>query len=247
MEPTSNTGGEFISYPTNRVVGTIDNPADAQDALVALVEAGCKPEEIEVLYGEEGMHRLDPTGEEHGLLARFQRAVLAYHSEYKYIKHHEDDIRAGRFVIMVLAEEPERRERVAEILQAHGGHFLVFFGRWTMQLLDAGSRSAALAEDESRLPAVGHTYEAEFGGAVFHLRFESETVMTVTDPARGTSETVQMSAAGIRPGVVMLSWQEASKATVVSVGDFENGVVYTNVTRPDGTFLRAKSTLKRLQ
>jgi hypothetical protein len=247
MEQTSNKGDKFISYPMNRVVGTIDDPAEAQAAIEALLEAGFKLEEIDVLYGEEGMRRLDPTGKEHGLLARFQRAVLQYNEERKYIRHHEEDIRAGHFVIMVLAGELERRETVKEILQSHSGHFIVFYGRWAMQSLDAGSTSAASAEYESRLPAVGYTYEAGFDGAVFHLRFESEAEMTVTDPAKGTSETVQMEATGIRPGVVMISWQEANKATMVSVGDFENGIVYTSVTRSDGTFLRLKGTLKRLQ
>ena len=246
MESTANKGGEFISYPMNRVAGTIDDPTDAHAAIAALIEAGYKLEEIDVLCGEEGMRRLDPTGKEHGLLARFQRAVLQYNSEYKYLSHHEEDLRAGHFVIMVRAEEPERRDTVKEILQSHGGHFLVFFGRLAMHRLDVGDALAAPVEDESRVAAVGHTYEAEFDGVVFHLRFESEAVMTVTDPAKGTSETVQMEATGIRPGVVMISWREASKATVVSVGDFENGIIYTVVTRSDGTFLRMKGMLKRL-
>jgi molybdenum cofactor biosynthesis MoaF-like protein len=247
MESTANKGGEFISYPMNRVAGTIDDPTEAHAAIEALREAGYKLEEIDVLCGEEGMRRLDPTGKEHGLFARFQRTVLQYNSEYKYISHHEEDLRAGHFVIMVLAEEPERRETVVEILWSHGGHFIVFFGRWSMRLLDAGNTSAAHTDDENRLPTVGDIYEAEFGDAVFHFRFESEAEMTVTDPAKGTSATVQMSATVIRPGVLMLSWQEANKTTVVSVGDFENGIIYTNATRSDGTFLRMQGTLKRRQ
>ena len=247
MESPSNKGGEFISYPTDRVVATIDDPADAQAAIEALLEAGCTPEEIDVLYGAEGLRRLDPTGKEHGLLARFQRTLLQFNEEPKYIRRHEEDLRAGHFVIMVRAEEPERREAVKEILQSHGGHFIVFFGKLAMHRLDVGSTSAAPEEYDSHLPVVGHTYEAAFDDAVLHLRFESETVMTVTDPAKGTSETVQMEAMGIRPGVVMISWQEASKATMVSVGDFENGIIYTNVTRYDGTFLRMQGTLQKLR
>jgi hypothetical protein len=247
MESTANKGGAFISYPMNRVAGTIDDPTDAHAATEALIEAGYKLEEIDVLYGEEGLRRLDPTGNEHGWLARFQRTVMQYNSEYKYLSHHEADLRAGHFVIMVLAEEPERRETVKEILQAHGGHFIVFFGRWSMRLLDAGSTSAVPTDDENRLPTVGDIYEAEFGGAVFHFRFESEDEMIITDPAKGTSTTVQMSATVIRPGVVMISWQEANKTTVVSVGDFENEIIYTNATRSDGTFLRMQGTLKRRQ
>ena len=59
-------------------------------------------EEIEVLYGEEGLRRLDPTGKEHGFLARIQRSAFHWHEEDKYLKRHVEDIRAGRFVIMAL-------------------------------------------------------------------------------------------------------------------------------------------------
>ena len=99
-------------------------------------------------------------------------------------------------------------------------------------------------------PAVGHVYEVNFSSWVFHLHFKSEMVMTLTnaeDPFKGTSETVQISVTPIRPGVFMISWQEAEKTTVVHVEDFENGIVHTNVTLPNGVFLRRSGTLKKLQ
>jgi hypothetical protein len=74
--------------------------------------------------------------------------------------------------------------------------------------------------------------------------------MTLTNaegPFKGISETVQISVTPIRPGVFMISWQEADKTTVVHVEDFENGIVHTNVTEPNGAFLRRSGTLKKLQ
>jgi len=41
--------------------------------------------------------------------------------------------------------------------------------------------------------------------------------------------------------------QEKDKTTVVHVRDFEKGIVYTNITRPDNTFVRLKGTLKKVQ
>jgi hypothetical protein len=248
MEPTANKSGEFISYPTNRVVGTIDEPWAAQAVVEALLEAGFNMDELDVLYGEEGIRRIDPTGKEQGLLARLQRAAFHWNEEDKYLRQHVEDIRAGHFVIMVLAKEPEKREKVRDILKSHGGHFIKFFGNWAIQSLDIGYlTSAAPAEYESYLPDIGHIYEVHFDGAVLKVRYESEEVMTLTDQAKGTSETVRMSTTEIRPGVLMISWQEASKTTVVHLVDFENGIVYANTTLSDGTFLRMKGTLKRLQ
>jgi hypothetical protein len=248
MKSTSNKSSEFISYPTNRVVGTIDDPGTAQTVVEALHEAGFNMNEIDILYGEEGMRRLDPTGEEQGLLARVQRVAFHWHEEDKYLRQHVEDIKAGHFVIMTLAKEPEKREKVRDILKSHGGRFIKFFGNWAIQSLDTGSFApAAPAEYESYLPDIGHIYEAHFDGAVLNVRYESKEVMTLTDQAKRTSETVRMSSTKIRRGVLMFSWQEASKTTAVHVVDFENGVVYANTTQPDGTFIRMKGALKRLQ
>jgi len=99
-------------------------------------------------------------------------------------------------------------------------------------------------------PAIGHVYEANFGRWVFHLHFISETVMTLTTaegPYKGTSETVQIAVTPIRPGVFLICWQEADKTTVVHVSDFANGIVHTNVTEPNGVFIRHSGTLKEMQ
>ena len=102
----------------------------------------------------------------------------------------------------------------------------------------------------THFPAVGHVYEANFGSWVHHLHFESETVMTLTTaegPFKGTSETVQISVTLIRPGVFMICWQEADKTTVVHIDDFENGIVHTRVTEPNGVFIHNSGTLKEVQ
>ena len=82
------------------------------------------------------MQRLDPTGAEHGFLAQFQRTVLrtlASAEEYKHLTQHVDDVRAGRFVIMVLAKRREERMVAADVLNANGADFIGFYGRWAWE------------------------------------------------------------------------------------------------------------------
>jgi hypothetical protein len=98
----------------------------------------------------------------------------------------------------------------------------------------------------THFPAVSHVYEAHFGSWVFHLHFASETVMTLTTvagPMKGYSETMHIAVTPIRPGVFLVCWQEADKTTVVHVQDFENGIVHTNVTEPNGIYIRHSGTL----
>lgn len=237
-----------MAYPTNRVAGTVDDLEEAQAVVESLSQAGFAMDEIDILYGEEGLRRLDSTGVEHGLLARVQRTAFHWHEEGRYLRQHVEDVQAGHFVIMVLAKEPEKREKVREILKSYGGHFIKFFGNWAIQALDMGTLPLAdPAEYENYLPAVGHLYEVHFDSAVLNIRYESEEVMTLTDQAQGTSETVRMSTTEIRPGVRIFSWQEASKTAVLHVVDFEKGIVYANSTQPGKAFLQMKGILKRLQ
>ena len=133
---------DFIPYPTNRVVGTITDAARARAAIDALHEAGFTAEHLDVLHGPDALQRLDPDGAAHGFLAKFQRTViatLAPAEESKHLQHHLDDVRAGRYVIMVLAKERDQRDRAAEILNRHEAEYIGFYGRWHWESLDKRS------------------------------------------------------------------------------------------------------------
>jgi len=133
MEPSTTQREDFISYPTNRVVGTVADAKSAHAAINALLGAGFDREDIDVLHGDAGEQRLDPEGTEHGFLAQFQRTLIRTAGpaeEYKALMHHVEDVRAGRFVIMVLAKKREQRTVAADILNAHGAEFVAFYGRW---------------------------------------------------------------------------------------------------------------------
>jgi uncharacterized protein (TIGR02246 family) len=117
-----------LSYPTNRVVGTIADADKAKAAIDSLLQAGFDRQEIEILHGEEDLRRLDRTG----VLPQFQRTLSRTFDleEFKHLTHHLEDVRAGRFVLMVLAKRRDQRIKAADILNRHGAEFVGFYGRW---------------------------------------------------------------------------------------------------------------------
>ena len=140
MDTHAHQSGDFIAYPIHRVVGTIGDPKDARAAIEELLGAGFQTADIDILHGEKDLHRLDPTGAEHGFLAQFQRTLIRIAGpveEFKHLRHHVDDVRAGRFVIMVLAKERQKRNAAADILNSHGADFVGFYGRWAWQSLES--------------------------------------------------------------------------------------------------------------
>src|SRR5262245_64614162 len=118
----------YIAYPTNRVVGTIVDPERARAAIEALLQVGFARQEINILHGEEDLHRPDPTGAEHRFLSQFQRTLVrTLGDEHKHLRHYIEDVRAGRSVIMVLAKKRDKREAAADILGTHGEQSVEFF------------------------------------------------------------------------------------------------------------------------
>jgi uncharacterized protein (TIGR02246 family) len=145
MEATTPERREFIPYPTNRVVGTIADASNARTAIDELLQAGFDREDVDILHGEADVHRLDPTGTEHGFLAQFQRTLIRAAGpaeEYKHLSRHVDDVREGRFVIMVLVRRREQRMVAADILNAHGAEFVGFYGRWAWEGLTSEVRAS---------------------------------------------------------------------------------------------------------
>lgn len=48
-------------------------------------------------------------------------------------RRYEDALRAGSFVLSILAPTEERKERAAETLHAQGARFVNFMGRFTSE------------------------------------------------------------------------------------------------------------------
>jgi uncharacterized protein (TIGR02246 family) len=144
MTPAQTAHTDFIRYPTNRVVGTIGDADNAQAALTALLQAGFAEADIDILHGEQDLHRLDATGAEHGYLAQFQRTLIRVFDleEFKNLIHHVEDIRAGRFVVMVLAKRRLQRILAADILHKYGAEFVGFYGRWAWEELPAAPQAS---------------------------------------------------------------------------------------------------------
>ena len=135
---------DFIRYPTNRVVGTVADAAKAGAAIDALLRAGFDRQDIDMLHNEEDLHRLDPTGAQHGFLAQFQRTLIRTFEleEFKHLTHYVEDVRQGRFVIMVLTKRRGQRLVAADILHEFGSEYVGFYGRWACEELPATAQTS---------------------------------------------------------------------------------------------------------
>jgi hypothetical protein len=222
---------DFIAYPTNRVAGTIADSAAARRAVDALTAAGFARDAIDVLHGEQDLHRLDPSGGEHGVFAQLQRALIrgAAGFEIKRLNSHVDDVRAGKSVIMVLAPEGRSRDRAANILHAHGAEFVGFYGRWAYEALPGGAPTPQ--------PQPGETYDINVDGATTRVRLQGATAVMVDSSASSAVTTA------IGPGLFLLSWPRAAETATVHVIDVDGGIAYASISPRDGSPRHVKGTV----
>ena len=144
MKAVSTDRRDFVLYPTNRVVGTIADAGKAREAVDALVRAGFDRQHIDMLHGEEDVQRLDPDRRRPWILRAVSRKLTRSFEleEFKHLTHHVEDVRAGRFVVMVLTKRRALRIMAADILHQYGAEFVGFYGRWALQELPAAPHSS---------------------------------------------------------------------------------------------------------
>ena len=110
----------------------------------------------------------------------------------------------------------------------------------------AACTSLTLAQGDSDYPAIGRRLLVTFPAFRAELNIHSTSSLTWyllnADGSKGRSETVNARMQPVIGQVFLVTWQEANKTTVVQVQDFGRGAIFTNITRPDGTFLQSKGT-----
>ena len=241
----------FIAYPTNRVVGTIADPAQARAAIEALLQGGFARQDIEILHAEE-VHRPDPTGAEHRFLAQFQRTLirkiggykhLRLGEEFEHLQHHVEDVQAGRCVIMVLAKKADRREAAADILGNHGAESIEFYGRWAWHSL---RRTRWRPTARFPIPRLAARTRYNSVDTATRVRLDSESRVTILRRSDGARDLSRIPVTHLKPQLLMVTWQDADRTTNVHVYDFESGEAHAVVSSANRSVQRTKGTVRRV-
>ena len=126
-----------IGYPTNCLLGVIDDATEAAAAMAELAGSGIATRDLEILRGEEGADRIDGTGVVSGWLGRLRRAFdFTMMDQLVDFAAYERALRDGRAVVMVHVHGDAPKEAVRRILKNHGGHFINYYGRFATEELD---------------------------------------------------------------------------------------------------------------
>src|SRR5262249_32345339 len=126
----------FKPQPIYNVTAVLEHISDVFSVVQSLEQSGFPEDQISVFIGQDGLAKLDLHGKEHGMLARVGRALESLTAEAEANREAEAALKKGRIFIAVSTDgSDQQKTRVEQILKAHNGHKLHFFGRWTVERL----------------------------------------------------------------------------------------------------------------
>ena len=139
MGKVQSAKSKFTFDPTNKVVGSIDAADDVKAALGDLKAAGFTAQEIELLTDEEAARRITTSDEADEVIIHIfdsTQKLPAFYDAPVIVRRVEQELLASHYLIGVVAQDGEARERAHGILKSHGGHFINFYGRFAAEALE---------------------------------------------------------------------------------------------------------------
>lgn len=163
-----------------------------------------------------------------------------------------DPIAFTRRYLVALEESLDNSKTSAEVISRMKSLYPDLPGESSLEMTAKVLKGEMAWKTVNAFPAIARKAEVNFGGEfVFELDFHNEHSMTfrgLRERAEGrpVTDTVEYTAVEVAPQVYMVYWTERDNTHVVHVEDFGQGVAYTNISAPDGSFTNLKGTLRLL-
>ena len=131
---------DMLVYPSEKVVGILDDRARVDELRSALDEAGAT--DVEVLSGTSGEEQIDPQGDDHGAFASALRTVQkAIGDEGQRLENLNDELERGNLIVQagLSAGDDDAREQqkqtVGRVMREHGARSIAFYGKHQIEEL----------------------------------------------------------------------------------------------------------------
>ena len=129
----TNQNGHTLRNLTNRVIAVIDDPRQTQAAIETLERVGIADRNLATFSGEEGARQIDAEGVHSGGVKHVLRALQRWTLEGAHLRKYEAELAQGHQVVDVHIHGRRHQGTVAQILRAHGAHFINVYGPWTIE------------------------------------------------------------------------------------------------------------------
>ena len=125
-----------VRYPEKNVVAVIDTLEELVGLIESLTGSGFLRSEIRVLHGQAAGEKLRAHTGRSGLAGLAMQLVASIgmpNDETADKNRYAHALEEGRILVLVEAPTDARKELAAKLLREHGGKFVNFLGRYTIQ------------------------------------------------------------------------------------------------------------------
>jgi hypothetical protein len=132
-------GAEAVLYPEGNVIAIVDKVDELEPLIELLTSSGFLASEIQVAYGTSAAETLRAnTGRKGlaGLAMRLAESIGIPNDETAVKNRYARALGDCHFVVMILTPTEERKALAAKLLEEHGGTFVNYLGRYTIELLN---------------------------------------------------------------------------------------------------------------
>jgi hypothetical protein len=118
--------------PRDCLVAVIDDAEQAQQAALALREAGFAEADVRLAHAPE-IVALDETRRGHGLLGRLVASIGSLGDEGLVAAEYMDEARRGHHLLIAYAPGATRMRRACALVARYRAHTVHYFGRWVIR------------------------------------------------------------------------------------------------------------------
>lgn len=133
--PISGSDVPFISYPEHQVLAILPTRDQAAEAIREMRNRSLNGD-LNIYYGVEGAGAIDSEGLVHGVVGVTERSVEHLVADLDDMTNYDEAVRGGQVVISFNGQDEEVRRQGADVLKAHGGHTIQYFGPLAVEVLD---------------------------------------------------------------------------------------------------------------
>lgn len=125
-----------LPYPTDYLVGAINDPKDAERAVKDLEAAGFPADDIVLLHSGEVLNRMKIKEQHRGFFEKMLYPLERWGTqEGLHAGRFEQEALKGHSVIHVYTPEEQQMRQASEILRRAGAHHLKHYGKWAIEEL----------------------------------------------------------------------------------------------------------------
>jgi hypothetical protein len=130
---------EAVLYPEGNVLAIVDTVDELEQLIESLTTGGFLTSEVQVAHGRSAAETLRASSGRRGvagLAMRLAESIGMPNDETAVKNRYAHALADCHFVVMILTPTEERKALAAKLLREHGGKFVNYLGRYTIEPLN---------------------------------------------------------------------------------------------------------------